>query len=199
MLPVAQLGRMFARLPPVEYRKNLFRTVRLKFLGTPLSGIGAVKTGARFTPVGGPETIYLAEDPLTAFAEYHHVNLSLIHDLDDPFIARLAVVAVVVPRAELDPTAVLDLTRPEVRGALGTDLVELSSAWAGWTRPGLPPTQILGREAHVSGLFQAIRFPSARNPGGICLAVFPDRLPKGGPAYLDLDDSVNGGPVQRVP
>jgi hypothetical protein len=150
-------------------------------------------------PIDGFETIYLAEDPHTAFLEFQHEPLALMRDMDDELAVRLAVIATVAPHAELVPGEILDLTRREVRQALGTTLIELAAPWRNYPGPGLPPTQVLGQEAYNSMLFQAIRFPSARNPGGVCLAVFPDRFPPGGPAYLDLDDSANNGPVQRVP
>lgn len=198
MLPAAQLPAVLAALPPVEYRQNLFRSTLPRYIAgpTPISGIGAKLRGARYTPVGSFETIYFAEEPLTAFREFHHINLQLMHDMDDPFAARLAVVATLIPQVTLEPIQTLDLTRREVRAALATDLSELTGPWRVWSGPGLPPTQLLGQEAHSSGLFQAIRFPSARNPNGNCVAIFPHKLAPTG--SIDLDDSRNGGPKQRI-
>ena len=197
------LRAAFKALPPVEYRRTLYRSVRLKFLSpTPLSGIGAKLVGARFTPkdpIAGFDTLYLAEDPNTAFAEFHYEPLALARDMDDDFAVRLAVTATVAPHAVLVPGEILDVTRREVRLALGTTLAELAAPWRVFPGLGLPPTQILGREAFNSGLFQAIRYPSVRNPGGVCLAVFVGRLAAGGPAFLDIDDYRNNGPVQYVP
>jgi RES domain-containing protein len=199
MLPVARLHVAFAALPPAECRRNLFRVVRQKFMGTPLATVGATKFGARFTPVGGPDMLYLAEDPLTAFVEYHQQALATIHTHDDPFIARFAASGTVVPQAVLTAGRVLDLTRREVRSALGTDLVELAGPWRAPAGAPLPPTQVLGQEAFNSGLFEAIRYPSARHPNGICIAVFVTRLVAGGTAHIDLDDPANGGLKQRIP
>lgn len=199
MLPPLALRAAFRALPPVEYRRNLFRAVRQKYIATPLSGIGATITGARFTPVGGPETLYVAEEPLTAFTEFHHENLALMRNMDDPFAARLAVVGMVAAHAVLEPLRFLDVTRREVRLAVGTDLNELAAAWRAFPGPGLPPTQVLGEEAYNSGLFQAIRYPSARQADGVCLAIFVDKLPIGGVAYIDVDDTRNGGPKQHIP
>lgn len=200
MHPPARLRAALAALPPAEYRQNLFRTVLPKYLSAPyvpLSGAGARAHGARYTPPGTFDTLYLAEDPLTAFQEYHHINLQLMWDMDDQFAARLAVTAMLVPQAVLVPTRVLDLTRREVRTALGTDLAEITGPWRVPAGPPSPPTHVLGQEAFNSGLFRGIRFPSARRPGGVYLAVFSARLAPGG--SIDLDDSRNGGPVQHLP
>ena len=197
----AALRAALAALPAAEYRRTLYRTVRPVYLTpTPLSGIGARLRGGRFTPKGGFDTIYLAEDPLTGYVEFHHEALDLMRYTDDEHAARLAAIATVAAHATFDPGRVVDLTRPEVRRALGTDLNEMTGPWRVFRGRGLPPTQLLGREAYNSGRFLAIRYPSARNPGGVCLAVFEDRLrATTGGDFLDLDDSANGGPVQRIP
>jgi RES domain-containing protein len=199
MLPVAQLHVAFGALPPVEYRRNLFRIVRQRFLGTPLSTIGASKFGARFTPVGGPDMLYLAEDPLTAFTEYYQQALATIYQFDDPFMARFPITGMVVPQVVLTVGRVLDLTRREVRVALGTNLTELAAPWSTFPGVGLPATQFLGQEAFNSGLFEAIRYPSVRNLNGVCIVVFVTRLVAGGAAFIDLDDTLSGGPKQRIP
>lgn len=202
MLPALALRAALAALPPVEYRRVLFRTIRPAFLGggTPLSGIGAKLHGARFTPKGSFDTIYLAEDPLTAYIEFQNEALTLMRDMDDEHGVRLPVIATLAPHATFVPAGILDLTRREVRQRLGTDLNELAAPWRVWPGPGLPPTQLLAQEAHATGAFLGIRFPSVRNRGGICLAVFEDVLSaKGGPDFIDLDDSLNAGPKQRIP
>jgi RES domain-containing protein len=201
MLPPIALQAALAALPAVEYRRTLYRTIRPVFLKpTPLSGVGAKIRGARFTPKGGFNTIYLAEDPHTAFIEFQHESLILMRDMDDEFGVRLATIATVSPHAFFEPIGILDVTRREVRQHLGTDLNELAAPWRPFPGPGLPPTQVLGQEAYNSGLFVGIRYLSARNPGGVCLAVFEDLLrTTTGRDFLDLDDSRNGGPVQRIP
>src|SRR5262245_58054141 len=156
MLPAAQIPAVLAAIPPVEYRQNLFRSILPAYLSgpTPITGIGAKLRGARYTPIGSFETIYFAEDPLTAFREFHHINLQLMHDMDDPFAARLAVIATLVPQVILEPIKILDLTHREVRMALSTDLNELTGPWRIWSGPSQPPTQLLGQEAYNSGLLQ---------------------------------------------
>jgi RES domain-containing protein len=203
MLSPVALHAAFAALPLVEYRRTLYRTIRPGFLSpTPLSGVGATIRGARFTPKGGFNTIYLAEDPMTAYVEFQHESLTLMRDMDDEFGVRLAVLATLTPYAFFVHSGILDVTRREVRVALKTDLNELSAPWRLIAGPGLPlpTTQILGQEAYNSGLFLGIRYFSARNPDGICFAIFEDRLrATTGSDFLDLDDSRNGGPKQRIP
>lgn len=201
MLAPVALRAALAAIPTVEYRKALHRVIRPPFLApTPLSGIGARLHGARFTPKGSFDTIYLAEDPLTAYIEFHNEALALRRDMDNEHGVRLATVAALVPLALFDPPGILDLTRREVRQHLGTDLKELAAPWRAFAGPGLPPTQLLAREVYATGAFLGIRFPSVRNPGGVCLAVFEDLLrATPGSDLLDLDDSASGGPVQRIP
>ena len=199
MRTVAPLRAALAGLPPVEYRQNQCRLTPPKYLSSPydpLTGVGARMRGARYTPPGAFDTLYLAEDPLTAFHEFHRVNLEVMRGLDDPFAARLAVTALLVPQVTLIPILVLDLTRREVRTALNTFVGEITGPWR---LPGMlpPPTHVLGQEAYNSGRFQAVRFPSARRAGGVCLAVFVARLAPG--ARIDLDDSRTGGPVHHLP
>src|SRR4051812_33883150 len=97
--PVA-LRAAFASLPSPAYRRILYRAVRLQYLVPPylpLSGVGARRFGARFTPKGSFDTLYFAEDPLTAFVEFHHEFLSLLRDKDDEFFTRLSVTGTLVP------------------------------------------------------------------------------------------------------
>jgi RES domain-containing protein len=198
MLPAAQLRGIITGLPATEYRDNLFRAIMPKYLGipTPISGVGAKVRGGRYTPPSTFETIYFAEDPLAAFHEFHHVNLQLMRDMDDVFVARLAISALLAPQVILEPIRVLDVTLREVRLALGTDLAEVTGPWNLPPGPVPPPTHVLGQETYNSGLFQAIRFPSARRTGGVCVAIFPDRLAPTG--SIDLDDSRSGGPTQHI-
>jgi len=198
MLTPIALRAAFGALPTAEYRRTLYRTIRPAFLRpTPLSGVGATIRGARFTPKGGFNTIYLAEDAHTAFIEFQHESLTLMRDMDDEFGVRLAILATIAPHAFFAHSGILDVTRREVRAAIGTDLNELAAPWRTFVGPGLPPTQILGQEAYNSGRFLGIRYFSSRNPGGVCLAIFEDRLRA--PDFLDLNDSRNGGPAQRIP
>jgi hypothetical protein len=120
--------------------------------------------------------------------------------MDDEHGVRLPVTATLAPHAAFVPDGILDLTRREVRLHLGTDLNELATPWRAWAGPGLPPTQLLAQAVQATGRFLGIRYDSIRNPGGVCLAIFESLLrAKGGPDFIDVDNSTDGGPVQRIP
>ena len=191
MLPAAQLPTVLVAIPPSEYRQVLFRLIPPPYLSSPQNPLSG--SGSRYSPSGAFDTLYLAEDPETAFHEFQHICLEVIAGLDDPFAARLATTAFLAPQVILPPTSVLDLTRREVRTALGTNLLEITSPW----RVPLPPTHVLGQVVFASRRFQAIRFPSARRPGGVCLALFTTRLLAG--SSISLDDSRHGGQVVHLP
>jgi RES domain-containing protein len=158
----------------------------------PLWGMGSKQSGGRFTPRNSFETIYLAEDPVTALAEVLGVVLipgGTIVLLSQPWVT-----------VAVDGTllSVLDVSDVGIQAKLGTTSQELSGEWR-YTQEGggESPTQVLGRVCHKTKLFDAIRYPSAKSlPAGRCLAVFPDRLKS--PAFLQVYDP-NGRLAQRLP
>lgn len=159
----------------------------------PLWGMGSKNDGARFTPKGRFETIYLAEDPVTALTEVEAVFR----------LPRGPIVTVVTPplvHVVVDGVllSVLDLTDGNTQTVLGTTRQELTGAWRYAQLQGMEaPTQTLGRVCYDSGRFDAIRYYSSKNPpDGICIAVFPDRL--AGAAYLEVYDPY-GHLAQRLP
>ncbi|MCI0700624.1 MAG: RES family NAD+ phosphorylase [Planctomycetia bacterium] len=204
MLPPPALRTALARIPPREYRTRLFRAVNLKYLkkprGKPLIPLfdqASVSTGARFTPQNtGPRTLYLAEDPATAYYEANWEELRRTQD--QPHTARPPVTAILCVGAEFGLMPILDLTLPEVRAVLGTTLTEIQGIWVSYQAQGvLSPTQSLGQEVFNHALYHAIRYPSVRNPGGICLAVFTQLLAH--PERITLDDSAHSGLQQTIP
>lgn len=159
----------------------------------PLWGLGSVAGGARFTPRGSFETVYLAEDPITALAEvsgiFVHPQVSAVTLQTQPWVF-------VTIRGILQ--SVLDLTDAAVMAAVGSNQQELTGAWRlAVSGAAEAPTQLLGRVCHDSGRFDAIRFFSSKNaPSGVCLGVFPDRL--SGVAFIEVFDP-NGNLLQRLP
>ncbi len=131
----------------------------LLFAGGPRRG------GGRFTPIGGPDSLYLASRERTAHAEWSAGLKSLF-----PGFA-LPPKTVFMSRAKL--TRVLDLTRAETQRLLNTNLTELAQPWKAVTDP---PTQRLGKAAFDSGRVSAIRYRSVRDAQGTCVMVFPKRL-----------------------
>lgn len=157
----------------------------------PLWPGGAPANGARFTPKGTFETIYLASDPMTALAEVSGVFTQPNLPPTTPRLPPWAVFAV-----EGVVTEVLDLTDSGIQAALMTNLQELTGDWQvpqGRFVKGLgpiPPTQELGRAAFASGVVRGIKYPSARVPTtGLGYAIFADRLAS--PDSLTVFDPAN--------
>lgn len=192
MLDESDLAIALTKTPIVSSNGSLYRCVDLKYLhapynpSRPLYGLGAPATGARFTPRGGPSSLYMAEDNLTALAES---TLTLAGSSSMP--------PKVVFSAKTSLDAVLDLTQGHVQHVLGTSPQELSGSWrlANPTDP-LPLTQFLGKAVFDSGRYSAIRFPSTKRPGGNCLVIFTDRLTP--PSFVEIYDP-NGNLKERIP
>lgn len=177
-------------LSTISVNGSLFRAVKLAYLqgpppGAPAGGPpqplwpgGAPANGARYTPIGGPPSLYLASNGATALAEVDAVLFDpaagLVEGAEhDPLV-------VVATRARLPH--VLDLCDPDIQAALGTSETELTRPWlrmqsrhiAG--KGPLPPTQVLGKAAFDARSFLALRFPSYKHEGQQNLVVFTDLL-----------------------
>ena len=87
--------------------------------------------------------------------------------------------------------AVLDLTDETVRAGLGLTMAEVLAPWLLWggdTSAARSPTQELGEIVHASMRFEALIYPSTKDPKGRCLAVLPDRLRPGSAIAVDDPD-----------
>jgi RES domain-containing protein len=158
----------------------------------PLWGLGGMLYGGRFTPKGAFESIYLAEDPVTAMAEVSGVLYST--GVPMPRTAQPPWVLITVEGILL---RVLDITVSEVQAAVGTNQQELTGAWRHFQAAGREaPTQTLGRLCYKSRRFEAIRYPSSKNIAGVCVAVFTDRLRP--PSVIKVLDP-HGQLAQRLP
>ncbi len=133
------------------------------------NGEGARRVGGRFTPVGGPRTVYLSLDRATATAEldswYEFYGVP-----PTAFQPRLlAAVAVLVE-------GILDLSSTELLGGIGLTSDHLAEEWRFANDTGcVAPTQTLGKIAHDAG-FEGLLTASVRRPGGYNLALFPDNF-----------------------
>ncbi|MGO8765804.1 MAG: RES family NAD+ phosphorylase [Limisphaerales bacterium] len=154
----------------------------------PLWGGAAKTVGARFTPIGSFDSIYLAHDPVTAFIEVS----ALILLPGGPVPVRTAPWVVVSVDGIINH--LLDLTDAATLAALGTTAQEMTGTWAAITHP---PTQLLGRLAYDSGRIAGIKYASAKNPGGLNVAVFSDRIPIAAGNYLEVYDP-HGNLAQRI-
>jgi len=159
----------------VMYRHLLTRSSRLR----PLWGGAARVNGARFTPRQGFDSIHLAWDAVTAFAEVQAVIL-LSNDRLQPRTPPWVVMTI---NGVL--SGILDLTDPRIRAPLGTTEQELTGSWE---IEAEPPTQRIGRVAFESGRIVGIKYPSAKDRDGDNLVVFSDRLPLTPTNYPEVHD-----------
>ena len=151
-----------------------FRMVRLEYVGSPLSAIGAFKRGGRYNPRGVFEAMYLADTPFTALREVRAVvetASGLVGVRTGPSLL-LSIDYVL--------QSVLDLTEPASHKMLETSLEELLAPWLPATLAGgIAPTQQLGLTARDLETVEALLVPSAQDPRASNLAVFPDRMRTG--------------------
>jgi len=154
----------------------------------PLWGGAARIAGARFTPTGSFDSIYIAHDPITAFIEAS----ALILLPGGPVPVRSAPWAVISVDGILNN--LLDLTDPTTLTTLGTTAQEMTGTWAATPHP---PTQLLGRLAYDSGRIAGIRYASAKHPSGINVMAFLDRVSVAAGNYLEVYDP-HGNLSQRI-
>ena len=135
------------------------------------------------------------QDISTAYLEVDRAY-KRVEGLEPRAVPRLAPPVILFQvRVELD--RVLDLTNEHVQAALKTDTTELIATWRLRQSRGIAvPTQNLGRHVFNGGRFQAIRYPSARDSEGKCLAVFPERVVA--PSLVEVFDPY-GELIGRIP
>lgn len=172
----------------IGYRHLLGPPPGMSGAAQPLWGGAAKIAGARFTPQGGFDSIYLAGDPITAFIEVS----ALVLLPGGPVPIRSA--PWVIVSVEGVVSTVLDLTDAATLAALGTNEQEMSGTWALAENPS---TQRLARAAYDSGRIAGLRYASAKRPGGINVVVFPDRLALTQTDYLEVHDP-HGNLTQRM-
>lgn len=192
MLSPADLGTALARIKLVTVRGPWWRVVAFRHLlkspAQPLWAAGSKIEGARFTPKGGFDSLYLAGDPVTALAEVN--SLVLLPggpiSIPSPPCTLLAVQGVV--------SRVLDLTHADTLKTLGTTAEEMTAPWILVTRP---PTQMLAQAAYNCGRVAGIRYGSAKHRGKKNLMVFTDRLLSAPGDFLEVHDP-DGHLTQRI-
>jgi RES domain-containing protein len=172
-----------AAVEPRPFSGVAYRIIGSRFLASPLVSAGSRARGGRFNPPGEFEVLYTALSVDTAFAERDGFLLTAA-GIKAARAVRTGVLLKIVCRL----SAVLDLTDERVRKRLGLSLGDLLGPWVPWNvvasgferrRPALvtaAPGQALGRVVYASGRFEAILSPSAKDPGGRCLAILAGRL-----------------------
>jgi RES domain-containing protein len=198
MFPLRQLAAALANVQLTSAHGPWSRAIGYRYLLGPPPGLtgppqplwgGAAKlAGARFTPQGAFDSIYLAHDPITAFIEVS----ALVLLPGGPVPVRSAPWVVVTVDGILN--SLLDLTDPAILAALGTTEQETTGAWVKSSRPS---TQWLGQLAYDSGRIAGIKYASAKRPGGLNLVAFPDRIPLAAGNFLEVYDP-HGNLAQRI-
>ncbi len=120
---------------------------------------GSRRVGGRYTPMEGPDTLYLASSERAANAEWKAGLQALFPGVEHPPKTVFA--------TKVNLTRVLDLSTDEIQRALRTNSAELSQPWR--ARNG-PATQRLGLACFESGRFSALRYRSTIAARSYCLA-----------------------------
>jgi RES domain-containing protein len=137
-----------------------------------LSGNGAAKVGGRWNRPG-IRAVYASLDIMTATHEAYQ-------NFIDAGFSLLAIRPRVTAGTATKLGLVLDLTDKAIRRMIGYSQRELlEEDWHGIQSAGEESwTQAIGRGCRAAG-FEGLIVPSARNPGGTNIVVFPDRLRPG--------------------
>jgi RES domain-containing protein len=163
-----------------------FRVISDRWRTSPLSAIGALERGGRFN---APETfsvLYTADSQLTALREVEALFVDSAGRLRG------------VPRnpdllltLECTLLRVLDLPRPDLYHQLNTSRDELiassPSRFLANARGEHTSTQRLGMACFRTGQISALKAPSAANPEGSCLDIFPESLIVGEHVFIRDD------------
>ena len=129
------------------------------------------------------QILYFADSPLTALYEVRAIYGGIAGAVPAPVVNA----AVQSYRVRLRQVA--DLTDAGEISRLRTSHQELAGDWAGYRPPaprdmparetGIAPTQKLGQAFYDDQGVEAWLYPSARHPGGRCLAILMQRLAAG--------------------
>jgi RES domain-containing protein len=202
----ARLGKVLPTLPRITIHGLWSRAIGFDLLTGPPPGApvgsspqplwpgGSALHGARFTPKGGFNSLYLADDPVTAL---HEVVSVFTPPHGPPVTIKTSPWVVVVVDGVLPN--VVDLSDVAVQKKLGTTTAELTGEWA-YTQAtaGIAPTQILSQAAFDCGIL-GFRYISAKNiTGGRAIVVFTDHLSANPSSFIEVVDT-HGNLRQRLP
>lgn len=155
-----------------------FRIVADRWRSSPLSAIGSLQRGGRYNFPGEFAVVYTADSQLTALREVEALfldNAGQLHGVprNPDLILTL----------ECSLLSVLELTDSDLLEQLGTSHAELvaesPSRFIENARGRMIPTQQLGSACFQSGHISGIKVPSAANPTGFCIDVFPECMFEG--------------------
>lgn len=160
MRPEPELPGIIAGLALIPYAGTLHRLVDFATLTgydpmIPLYTLGPGKNGQRYTPKGGPSSLYAGEDLVTAEAEYHRVDRAVL--VADPMY-NLVSNPTVHLTIQVSLERVLDIADPAIQAALGTTVAELTGPWRKqMIKKFYCPTHVLANAVYANGNIQAMR------------------------------------------
>ena len=187
MQPKARLSKILIKLSAPSITGYFYRSIdygALHSMEPPdaLYALGPSKQGQRYTPVGGPPALYVADKAYTSFAEVTHAITSSVRQFNSPPQPPLVVFAVSVHLEHI-----LDLTDNSILKALGTTIAELQGPWADQMASGIDvPTHLLATAVYKTNRFQGIKYHSKEHPGGVDLIIWTDKLKA--PSFIEVFD-----------
>jgi RES domain-containing protein len=199
MHPEAGLPAIIAALPVQPYNGTCYRLVDFAVLTgydpmMPLYTLGPGQNGQRYTPKGGPNALYAAEDVVTAHAEYHRMERIVLATAPT---YRLSANPTVELTIHVNLERVLNIADPAIQATLATTVAELTGPWRKQMIKKLfCPTQVLATAVFAHGEIQALRYPSAQGPQYCNLIIWEERLAL--PSYIQVKDST-GTLSARIP
>jgi RES domain-containing protein len=177
-----------SKLEPFSLSGTAFRAVNLRYVDSPLSAIGSIRTGGRYNPKGMFEALYLAENATTTLLEVEFSASS-----DGKFVAKPKEPFVVFS-IHFQLGQVVDLSLSSSLETLGISQADLIQPWRLKQLRGEPIlTQSIGMKILELG-HEGFKYPSATD-GKVNLAVFPKNLKPG--SFLEIE--IDGRILARVP
>lgn len=165
----------------------VYRVISERHRESPLSAIGSIRSGGRYNAPNTFPVLYCADSQVTALLEVEALFMTADGQLKGAPRSPDLMLSV-----QCQLTRVLDLTNEQAFKALGTTWDELVSNTPSRfilnARGQETPTQRLGAACSFSGRVSAIKVPSAANPAGYCLDIFPDSMVVGETVTV-LDES----------
>lgn len=132
MLPIDDLRRVLVTLPASQFDGVLYRAMAYRhIIGAPHTTLrycdGAPRIGARFTPIGGARSLYVAEQWEVAAAEVTRLRICGSYPHTGTAADGAAPTVLFSARASIH--AILDVTLPDVQRAIEIDPQELAASY----------------------------------------------------------------------
>jgi RES domain-containing protein len=181
------LGKL-TKLESFPLSGTAFRAVNLRYVDSPLSAVGSIRTGGRYNAKGMFEALYLAENATTTLLEVEFSASSR-----GKFVAKPKEPYVVFS-IHFELKQIIDLSTTSSLEALGLTQADLTQSWRLKQLKGEPIlTQSIGANVLELG-HEGFKYPSATD-GSTNLAVFPKNLKPGGFLEIEMDGRI----LARIP